>query len=154
MNISNQSLFIKDDKLKEIWKFEYIPIEFKYNHKFKDMKINNTNITWQQFVEAINRFMISKENKELCISKDKQLRQYFITEKELNNPREFGSKILFYLWDDVFKENKYKLFKKDIRTFSKLLSEFCENNPINIFNQDFLKILREKSISSIEQAKH
>lgn len=144
MNTADQNVFVMDTAFKRRWEFEYIPVEFKDNHKFKDSRVTNIDVTWKQFVEAINEFMMSEENKDLFISEDKQIGPYFVKENELNDTNKFGYKVLLYLWDDVFKMDKYKLFNKEIRTFSKLISEFSGNSSINIFSLNFAKKLEEK----------
>lgn len=148
MNTADQNVFVMDTAFKRRWGFEYIPVEFKDNHKFKDSRVTKIDVTWKQFVEAINEFMMSEENKDLFISEDKQIGPYFVKENELNDTSKFGYKVLLYLWDDVFKMDKYKLFNKEIRTFSKLISEFSGNQSINIFSSNFIKKLEEKKIKN------
>lgn len=146
MNTADQNVFVMDTAFKRRWEFEYIPVDFKDNHKFKDNIVTNIDITWEKFVEAINEFMMSEDNNDLFISEDKQIGPYFVKENELNDSNKFGYKVLLYLWDDVFKMDKYKLFNKEIRTFSKLISEFSGNNSINIFSSKFANKLEEKKL--------
>lgn len=138
MNTADQSVFVMDTAFKRRWQFEYIPIFFDENHEFKYKLINNLDITWETFVNVINEFMMSEENEDLVISEDKQIGPYFVKENELNDPNKFGYKVLLYLWEDVFKMDKYKLFNKDIRTFSMLMSRFSSIDAINVFNSDFI----------------
>lgn len=138
MNTADQSVFVMDTAFKRRWQFEYIPIFFDENHEFKYELINNLDITWETFVNVINEFMMSEENEDLVISEDKQIGPYFVKENELNDPNKFGYKVLLYLWEDVFKMDKYKLFNKDIRTFSMLMSRFLSIDAINVFNSDFI----------------
>ncbi len=89
---------------------------------------------------------MSKENEDLMISEDKQIGPYFVKSGELDDPKKFGYKVLLYLWDDVFKMDKYKLFNKDIRTFSALIDAFSNENAINVFNKNFIKKLDENTV--------
>jgi hypothetical protein len=150
MNTADQNVFVMDTAFKRRWEFEYIKVEFKDDHKFKDNAVTNIDITWKQFVEVINEFMMSEENKDLFISEDKQIGPYFVKENELNDPNKFGYKVLLYLWDDVFKMDKYKLFNKDIRTFSALISKFSKDDATNIFNPNFIKKLDEKKSEEVK----
>lgn len=136
MNTADQNVFAMDTAFKRRWEFEYIPINFEENHPFKDDEIVNLNITWQNFVDVINEFMMSKENEDLMISEDKQIGPYFIKKDELKDSNKFGYKILLYLWDDVFKMDRERIFNNSIRTFSKLIEIFSTENAIDVFNDD------------------
>lgn len=150
MNTADQNVFVMDTAFKRRWEFEYISVEFKDNHKFKDSRLTKIDITWKQFVEVINEFMMSEDNNDLFISEDKQIGPYFIKNNELNDCNKFGYKVLLYLWEDVFKMDKYKLFNKEIRTFSNLISKFSGDDAINIFSSNFIKKLEEKRLDNKE----
>lgn len=134
MNTADQNVFIMDTAFKRRWEFEYIPIEFEESHKFKDNIISNLNISWKTFVTGINKFMMSGDNEDLMIAEDKQLGPYFAKCSDLENPKKFAYKVLLYLWEDVFKIDKYRLFNNEIRTFSALVTEFEKEEALNIFN--------------------
>ena len=137
MNTADQNVFTMDTAFKRRWEFEYIPVEFKNDHKFKDKNINNLNISWETFVTKINDFMMSSDQEDLMISEDKQIGPYFIKEIELDDPKKFAYKVLLYLWDDVFKMDRHRLFSDDIRTFSSLVSIFQGDSAMSIFNENF-----------------
>lgn len=154
MNISDQNAFTMDTAFKRRWQFEYVEIEFKNSHNFKDkevLSIKNESVTWENFVICVNEFMMSEQNEDLMISEDKQIGPYFIKENELSDKSNFAYKVLLYLWEDVFKLDRHRLFNKNIRNFSNLKKQFCDNNnSYKIFNDQFLKNLESISSKSDE----
>lgn len=98
MNTSDQSLFPIDSAFKRRWEWKYIPIK---NHPEKNYKIEigESKYDWWQFLESINR-----EIGTITSSEDKKL-GYFFTKAEDNviKDEQFVGKVLFYLWNDVFK---------------------------------------------------
>ena len=147
MNTADQNVFVMDTAFKRRWEFEYMPIKFKDDHKFKDNLILNINVSWENFVRIINEFMMSRENEDLMISEDKQIGQYFVKKNELSDATKFGYKVLLYLWDDVFKKDRYRIFNEEIRTFSSLIEKFTTNNAIYVFNDNISNKLIEKSVT-------
>ena len=95
--------------------------------KFKDWTIHkNSDITWQVFGEAINEVILEMANSTLS-SEDKRLGAFFVDEEDFYSPRQFGEKVLMYLWDDVFKFDREKYFNKgNVNPFSLeiLIDEF------------------------------
>ena len=150
MNTSDQNVFTMDTAFKRRWEFEYLKIKFDDDHEFKDNEINNLNITWQNFVEALNEFMMSMDNSDLMISEDKQIGPYFVKNEELNDTKKFGYKVLLYLWDDVFKMSRENIFNSQIRTFTELMDKFSSENAIDIFSINFQDKLNTKVISKTE----
>lgn len=143
MNTADQNVFVMDTAFKRRWEFEYLPVEFESTHPFKNNIISKLNIKWGAFVEIINEFMMSRENSSLMISEDKQIGPYFVKEEELNDCNKFGYKVFLYLWDDVFKMDRERIFNKDIRTFSDLIIRFSNGEGINIFTSSISEKLKE-----------
>lgn len=143
MNTADQNVFVMDTAFKRRWEFEYLPVEFKSTHPFKYNIISKLNVRWVDFVNIINEFMMSRENSSLMISEDKQIGQYFVKEDELNDCNKFGYKVLLYLWDDVFKMDRERIFNKEIRTFSDLITRFSSSEGINIFTSSICEKLKE-----------
>lgn len=117
MNTSDQSLMPMDSAFKRRWEWQYIPIiytekdpetnkdntSFKYKVQFGDPIIT---FSWIEFIEKINN-IISKID---SLGMDKCLGNYFV-QVEKNHQEEylisedtFINKVLFYLWNDVFKD--------------------------------------------------
>ncbi|MCD8287243.1 MAG: AAA family ATPase [Porphyromonadaceae bacterium] len=100
MNTSDQSLFPIDSAFKRRWDWQYVPIA---RDESKDWKIEADGklYDWWQFLETINKIVFTTTNSE-----DKQLGFYFCkADKEgIIRASAFVSKVIFYLWNDVFKD--------------------------------------------------
>ena len=124
MNTSDQSLFPIDSAFKRRWDWKYMKIrkgkdengnelDWKIVVKDKDkniVKINNEDsLSWCDFIEKINEIIAS-----MTSSADKQLGYFFCKADEKANETDkdctiisantFVGKVLFYLWNDVFKD--------------------------------------------------
>ena len=100
MNTSDQSLFPIDSAFKRRWDWKYIKIK---NHPDKDYKIkfSDNEYDWWTFIQKINEIIAS-----MTSSADKQL-GYFFCKADDNgkiSTETFVSKVIFYLWNDVFKD--------------------------------------------------
>jgi hypothetical protein len=107
MNTSDQSLFPMDSAFKRRWEWEYIPINYskdpnKNKSALYKIKIGLELIDWITFIESINRKIQSNKN----LGMDKCIGNYFIEPDSSNNITldKFIYKVLFYLWNDVFKD--------------------------------------------------
>ncbi len=120
MNTSDQSLFPMDSAFKRRWEWEYIPIcynpidELKKSNISFDYEIDiedGEKYSWIKFIEKINLNHI-KENQSLGM--DKCIGNYFV-KPDINNTislRPFINKVIFYLWNDVFKDEENKVFQE------------------------------------------
>ena len=142
MNTADQNVFIMDTAFKRRWEFEYMDIDFE-KCDFRNLKIQSIDIEWERFVRTINKFMMSVECSDLMIPEDKQIGPFFIKHKELNDSKKFAYKVLMYLWDDVFKMERERIFNSEIRTFSQVVSVFSSQNAIDVFNEDIKNILKD-----------
>ena len=106
MNTSDQSLFPIDSAFKRRWDWKYIPIcEGKENGASLGWKIkaNGNLYDWWQFVEKINA-----EINEQTKSEDKKLGYFFCKAQDgIVSAETFVSKVVFYLWNDVFKDQAF-----------------------------------------------
>ena len=100
MNTSDQSLFPIDSAFKRRWDWVYMPIaDAKKNYV---IEIDNDQYDWWSFLEAINDIIESTTHSE-----DKKLGYFFAKAKDGRITVEtFVSKVIFYLWNDVFKDNE------------------------------------------------
>lgn len=124
MNTSDQSLFPIDSAFKRRWDWKYMKIrkgrdengnelDWKIVVKDKDKNIvkiyNEDSLSWWDFIEKINEIIAS-----MTSSADKQLGYFFCKADEKVNEADrdctiisantFVGKVLFYLWNDVFKD--------------------------------------------------
>lgn len=105
MNTSDQSLFPIDSAFKRRWEWKYMPIcEGRDKDTNKPLKwyINcgTSQYDWWSFLEIINNKIDSITNSE-----DKKLGYFFCKAKNGEiSANLFVSKVIFYLWNDVFKD--------------------------------------------------
>lgn len=121
MNTSDQSLFPMDSAFKRRWDWEYIPIcynakdDFGKNNDSFDFEIDiedEKKYSWIKFIEKINLNHI-KINPSLGM--DKCIGNYFIKPDNGNviSLKPFVNKVIFYLWNDVFKDEDNKVFEEN-----------------------------------------
>lgn len=107
MNTSDQSLFPIDSAFKRRWDWEYMPIGYK-NENWT-IEIGEKKYKWVDFQREINDKIYSIDNSE-----DKQLGDYFVNADRTNNvisSETLLNKILFYLWNDVCKDDPDQIFR-------------------------------------------
>ncbi|MDF4201810.1 AAA family ATPase [Maribacter sp. SA7] len=115
MNTSDQSLFPMDSAFKRRWDWEYIPINYKKSpeNPSSNFKVNlsdTESFSWIDFIKKVNS--IIKENPNLGM--DKCIGNYFIKAKDDNiSLEEFINKAIFYLWNDVFKDEDDHIFEEN-----------------------------------------
>lgn len=103
MNTSDQSLFPMDSAFKRRWDWEYVPIDYSDNvdsSKFEISigdKTDKKTYRWVDFLKAVNARILSATDSE-----DKQMGNFFI--KHSVEEKEFKSKVMFYLWHEVCKD--------------------------------------------------
>ena len=99
MNTSDQSLFPIDSAFKRRWEWKYLPIN---NHEDKNykIKVGGTKYDWWGFLSKINEVIGNTTSSE-----DKKLGYFFAKANEngIVTAEQFVGKVLFYLWNDVFK---------------------------------------------------
>lgn len=97
MNTSDQSLFPIDSAFKRRWEWKYVPIDTK-KEKWHIL-VNGHKYSWTSFLDIINGEVLTDETAE-----DKHLGFYFCkAENNVIKVEQFVGKVLFYLWNDVFK---------------------------------------------------
>ena len=105
MNTSDQSLFPIDSAFKRRWDWKYVPIR-EGRDKETNSPLNwyiNTGdkqYNWWSFISKVNKLIGSLTNSE-----DKKLGYFFCKAKDGEIDADlFVSKVIFYLWNDVFKD--------------------------------------------------
>ncbi len=98
MNTSDQSLFPIDSAFKRRWDWKYMRIEDA--GKGWCISVENNLYNWWNFLESINKHIYETTN-----SADKQLGYFFCRARnKIVSTETFVNKVLFYLWNDVFKD--------------------------------------------------
>lgn len=127
MNTSDQSLFPIDSAFKRRWDWKYVKIAEGYQKddegKFlKDeqgkriplgwkIHVKDSKVDWWKFIQAINPKIADAASGD-----DKKLGYFFCKpEPQTNVIKEdtFVGKVMFYLWNDVFKDNDNSIFNVD-----------------------------------------
>lgn len=101
MNTSDQSLFPIDSAFKRRWDWTYMPI----SNAEKDwiIEVDGSKYNWWQFLEKINEKIGSTTNSE-----DKKLGYFFCKAQDgVISAKTFVGKVIFYLWNDVFKDYEF-----------------------------------------------
>ena len=148
MNTSDQSLFPIDSAFKRRWDWKYVPIR-EGRDKETNAKLNwyiNTGdkqYDWWSFISKVNKLIGSLTNSE-----DKKLGYFFCKAKDREIDADlFVSKVIFYLWNDVFKDYGFddKDFQDEegkILSFDRFYEDKNGTTYVNIANVElFLKNL-------------
>lgn len=143
MNTSDQSLFPMDSAFKRRWDWIYVPIDT--NCKFSDFTIkldNKKEFKWLKFLEKIN-----EEIFEITKSQDKQIGNWFIDAQnsgKVITESTFVNKVIFYLWNDVFKDEENTIFKsadgKNL-TYTSFFENGTSNNLVSYILEERLKLI-------------
>lgn len=145
MNTSDQSLFPIDSAFKRRWDWTYIPIDT--TKESWNINADGVNYDWSDFLEKINAKIESATSSE-----DKMLGFYFCkAENDVITAERFVNKVVFYLWNDVFKdygfddavfndENNKKItfrmfYKADGKVNEGMVAKFLDNLEVKSTEQ-------------------
>lgn len=102
MNTSDQSLFPIDSAFKRRWDWHYVPISNAGKNWV--IEVNGSKYDWWKFLEAINDKVY-----HATYSEDKKLGYFFCKANNgVISSEKFVSKVIFYLWNDVFKDTEFE----------------------------------------------
>lgn len=138
MNTSDQSLFPIDSAFKRRWDWHYVPIS-DAGKKWM-IEVNGVQYDWWKFLEAINDKVY-----HATYSEDKKMGYFFCKANDgVISAEKFVSKVIFYLWNDVFKDSEFEgdTFKDEDGeklSFDKFYS--VESNPIKVDEKKIVKFL-------------
>ena len=138
MNTSDQSLFPIDSAFKRRWDWNYVPISDAGKNWM--IEVNGAQYDWWNFLEAINDKVY-----HATYSEDKKLGYFFCKAKDgVISADKFVSKVIFYLWNDVFKDSEFEgdTFKDEDGeklSFDKFYS--VENNQVKVNETKIVKFL-------------
>jgi len=104
MNTSDQSLFPIDSAFKRRWDWQYMPISKGRDENGNELKwkisADTNDYDWWSFLDKINEHINATTNSE-----DKKLGFFFCKAQDSCISSEtFVGKVIFYLWNDVFKD--------------------------------------------------
>ena len=93
-------------------------------------------VPWSELMKAINQRIVEHTNTD-----DKQVGPWFVRAADADqvNPLEFASKVLFYLWSDVFRDAPEKLFRDHLQTYDQLVRDYLARKPV--FREEIVKEL-------------
>ncbi len=144
MNTSDQSLFPIDSAFKRRWDWKYIPIaDAKENYV---IEVDSDQYDWWSFLEIIN-----KQIEDSTRSEDKKLGYFFAKAKDGTISADtFVNKVLFYLWNDVFKDNEseHKAFKDENGEMLAFRKFFHQDGSIN--TDTVIKFLQDLEVDPFE----
>lgn len=149
MNTSDQSLFPMDSAFKRRWEWEYVPI--CYDKTTQDgnenkayeftITINGRDFSWINFLRVVNLLI-----KDATDSEDKQMGNFFI--KHNVGEREFISKVMYYLWSEVCKDNfgsRQNFFRdKDDKEFS--FNDLFDNKGLELLLSFMERLQKEADV--------
>lgn len=150
MNTSDQSLFPIDSAFKRRWDWTYMPISNAEKHWV--IEVGGNSYDWWKFLEKINEKIGSTTNSE-----DKKLGYFFCkAQNGVISAKTFVGKVIFYLWNDVFKDYEFGDTIFDDEDGSKLTFDkfyTSEGTKSEIVEEKvglFLKNLKIETIRTIE----
>ncbi len=132
MNTSDQSLFPIDSAFKRRWDWKYVKIADA--HKDFKIKCGDETCDWWTFVTMINEKIATETS-----SDDKKLGYFFCkptSDDNLISEERFVSKVLFYLWNDVFKDGTTTDFKvsDNVNEQPSFDAFYNDDNSVNVAN--------------------
>ncbi len=149
MNTSDQSLFPIDSAFKRRWDWNYVPISNAGKNWM--IEVNGVRYDWWNFLEAINDKVY-----HATYSEDKKLGYFFCKAKDgVISADKFVSKVIFYLWNDVFKDSEFEgdTFKDEDGeklSFDKFYS--VENNQVKVNEKKIVKFLSNLNLEPDSEA--
>ncbi|WP_187930146.1 McrB family protein [Helicobacter pylori] len=145
MNTSDQNVFTLDTAFQRRFSMQLIENSFEnVDDDFKNMKILDTDITWQKFCTTINE-KIAQNNEGLSSMEDKRFGVYFVSIDDLKSKENFAHKVIKYLWDDVFKFDRNIIFNTiKFNTLEAVVKNFTREKgrtQFDIFSDDIKELL-------------
>lgn len=149
MNTSDQSLFPIDSAFKRRWDWNYVPISDAGKNWM--IEVNGARYGWWKFLEAINDKVY-----HATYSEDKKMGYFFCKANDgVISADKFVSKVIFYLWNDVFKDSEFEgdTFKDEDGeklSFDKFYS--VESNQVKVNEKKIVKFLSNLNLEPDSEA--
>lgn len=112
MNTSDNSIYFMDSAFKRRWDWEFIDINPPADDYFESIDRQLRVIDreyWKKMVDAINNF-IKQHSDKIRRIEDKQIGYYFIKGETVSHEA-IRNKLMFFLWDSVFNNEKKPLLE-------------------------------------------
>ena len=150
MNTSDQNVFTLDTAFKRRWSMKHIENNID-GCVFGNYPVCGSDITWRVFAKTINDLIIEVSTENLS-NEDNRLGAYFVRQRELDDSRLFGEKVLMYLWNDAFKYDHDKVFRSEYRTLDQLINGFIENGMDVFVDEVDFSVDISYGVTSIEMS--
>lgn len=136
MNTSDQSLFPMDSAFKRRWSWKCVPIDYNNTKSSAfSITIGEYKYNWHQFLKSVNEKIVNATDSE-----DKQIGNFFINGNV--DERLFIDKVMFYLWNDICKE-EYHTKNNFFRYFTDEKKTETEEFTFNaLFESNAQKLLK------------
>ncbi len=135
MNTSDQSLFPMDTAFRRRWGLHYVGLDNQGNRAQVPLHASDdVGVRWLDLMAALNERIVDHTR-----SDDKQMGPWFVRSRpsqRLVDGVEFRSKVLFYLWDEVFRDRPESAFHADIRTYDALVRAYRAGR--HVFHDELL----------------
>lgn len=132
MNSADQGVLPLDAAFKRRWTLEYVGLD-DGEPIVEDWMIKLAFLTrpikWNDFRRKVNSHL-----QKIGVAEDRLLGPFFMTKKDLDDPKAFENKLLQYLRDDVVRSQPRSLFVGDSISYGALISSYRNGN--NIFVED------------------
>ncbi len=145
MNTSDQNVFTLDTAFQRRFSMQLIENSFEnVDDDFKNMKILDTDITWQKFCTTINE-KIAQNNEGLSSMEDKRFGVYFVNIDDLKSKENFAHKVIKYLngmmslfdRNIIFDTTKFNMLEAVVKNFTKEKGR----TQFDIFSDDVKELL-------------
>jgi AAA domain (dynein-related subfamily) len=143
MNTSDQSLFPMDTAFRRRWGLQYVGVETTASVRTR-VRLHagdREGANWVEFARVLNEAIV-----EHTRSDDKQMGPWFVQrapDADYVADVQFRSKVLFYIWSEVFRDAPQKVFDPSVRTYDQLVRRHSEGQ--NVFSESVLQRLRPKA---------
>ena len=90
-------------------------------------RLDHTGVRWLDLMARLNEAIVEHTRTD-----DKQMGPFFVRAfgDVLVDPLEFQSKVLFYLWSEVFRDVPERVFRPEIQTWEDVVTRFEQGKPV------------------------
>lgn len=144
MNTSDQNVMPLDTAFVRRWKKEPVQCDWNEVDKWENKYIPFFNITWRQFANTMNEYILKGNINGQFFSEDKLFGPYFISQeylvseeikkKDFADPtcdekyRGFVNNVIDYLYNDATKFNHEIIFNENIKSYHNIYDGMIDND--------------------------